>query len=104
MVDYHIDEGPHELSIPEEANERYADPTWAEVCRTEKHGRPGVRVIGGDQGDVYFDSFTVEDGFTVLNGAVLRTAHEDLDEEEAFAMADGIVAEAFASIGTECLH
>jgi len=99
-----MDEGPNELSIPVEANERFANPSWAEVVRHEKRGGPGVRVIGGDQGDVYFDSFAVEDGKTILSGAVLRTSHEDLDDDEAFAMADDVVCEAFASIGVECVH
>lgn len=93
-----------QLYIEAEANSRYSDPSTKEIERAEAEGRPGTRVIGGDQGDLYFDSYVAHSNRTYLSGAVLRTSHDDLTNDEANCMADQILKEAFDAIGIECVE
>jgi len=101
MKDYYINS---ELTLPEKANLRFSDPSTGELDRAEKRGGPGIREIGGDRGDVYFDSFSVSKDKTHLHGAVLRTSYEYFTDEEAAEIAQDIVNESYESIGVETVY
>lgn len=85
-----------ELSLPGLANSRYADLSMREMRR-------GYRVIGGDRGDLHFGGFTLDEGKTVLYKPVLVTSH-DLNEDEAYEMAEEILRFSYESIGLETVE
>ena len=102
MANYHPVE--REMSIPNEANRRFEDPSSSELTRQERAGRYAPRVIGGDRGDVYFTSYSVEDGKTVLNDCTLFTGLDIENQEEIDDLADQIICEAYDAIGVDCVH
>lgn len=83
----------HELSLPAEANPRYRDLAMREEIRT----------IGGDKGDLEFQGYTIEDGKTILYLPVLVTTLE-LNEDEAYEIAQTVLLESFESIGVETVE
>lgn len=95
-----------ELTIPKLANRRYEDPSSSEVDAVNRGYRYDYRVIGGDKGDLYFCGFNVRepDGDTVINGPTLATSMSVTTQEEIDAIAEEILAEAFYSIGVDCVH
>lgn len=102
---YTIHELEAELSVEGEANPRFGDLSTREV---DKHHGWG-RVIGGDQGDVLFNGYDVEDGRTVLRSpAVLTWLRDEItdewSEEEWTTFGQEIVDFAYDSIGLECVE
>lgn len=85
-----------ELSIPEECSKRNMDLTFSEVSKR------GYRVIGGDQGDIKFYGYTVEDGRTILNNPELFSGLR-LTQDEANDIAQSILMFSYESIGTDCV-
>ena len=67
-----------ELSIDGEANPRFGELSSSEKPKKNGH----YRVVGGDQGDVYFDGYEVINGKTVLINPELYSGHEDLTEDD----------------------
>jgi hypothetical protein len=61
------------------------------------------RVIGGDLGDLLFHGYYINHGKTYLVDAALRTNLELTEEDEIYSIAQGILDEAFNSVGYECL-
>lgn len=94
MPRYHVGDT---LSIPEEANPRYAGLSLREI-------RNGGRVIGGDKGDIHFMGFTVRDGRTFLDDAEFVTSLEGLTPDEVADYAQGVVDFSYESIGTETVE
>jgi hypothetical protein len=64
----------------------------------------GGRVIGGDQGDLYFFGYTIHPGRTVLVDPYLATRHKDLTQDEVDDIAKSILMEAYESIGIEVCY
>lgn len=85
-----------ELSIPEEANRRYASMTRSEYNSEGRH-------IGGDKGDLFFQGYTVEDGKTVLTCPVLRTA-DILSPQDAYETAKEVLMASYDSVGVETVE
>lgn len=75
---------------------------WSGTLSTREAQR-GYRVIGGDRGDVRFTGYDVDDAGTELAGVTLHSAL-DLTPDEALEVAMDIVAQAYQSIGTECVE
>lgn len=93
-----------ELSLPETANPRHGAPSLTEVIRAEKRGRGFPRWIGGDKGDLGFHGYTVEGDRTVLDRPVLSTCLDDLNADEAAEIAEEVLLNAYASVGTEAVE
>lgn len=94
-----------ELCLPGLARPRFAGPSLTEVRRAEARNAPGIRVIGGDKGDLFFEGYTLdaESGRTILEQPVLRSSLE-LDGTEAREVAEEVLLEAFELIGLECVE
>lgn len=86
------------LSIPIEANPRFAEMSSSELRKREH------RVIGGDVGDLIFKGYYIENGKTVLIDPVIVTSHKNLDVQEVQDVAQVILSCAFISIGEACLY
>lgn len=84
------------LTLPGEANLRYQDLSYSELKR-------GYRIIGGDQGDLHFDGFSIENGSTLLTNPRLSTTL-DLNQDEAWEIAYDILMFSFQSIGLETVE
>lgn len=99
MSGLHYYQLPQRLALPGHAPKKFAELTSTEVNR-------GGRIIGGDQGDIHFMGYVLEDDpeITVLIDPELRTTHATLSPDEVMEVAEGVLAEAFASIGMECLR
>mgnify|MGYP005858458331 CR=1 FL=1 len=93
-----------DMELEGEANTRYADQTITEFTRQERQNNPRGRVIGGDQGDLWFDSFEVNDGKTTILDVELKTSHDDLTDDEAQNIATEILSNAFDSVGFEAIY
>ena len=91
------------LTVKGEAPEKHSELTLSEVRWQERNRNPGGRIIGGDKADLYFDGYTVKDGYTELYNPVLWTGLQ-LTDEEVHDIAADIVGQAFESIGFECLY
>ena len=92
-----------ELSIPALANKKYQDLSLRELDRN------GWRVIGGDQGDLYFKGFTLdeENNKTILYNPHLATelaCADELTEDEIYDIAMDILMASYASIGAETVE
>lgn len=87
-------------------NERYADASITEVTRKENRNSPGHRVIGGDHGDLWFDSFETNkhEDQVYLHNCTLVTHVKDFDPEEAEELMKDIFIESFRSIGWESIE
>lgn len=91
-----------ELSIPVEANDRYAGLSLSEI-RSDR----GCRVIGGDKGDLWFDGYEVARGKTIIyKPCVYGFSHDfqEWDADEVDDLAEEILLEAFESVGVECVE
>lgn len=101
-TNYYTVERP--LSVPEEGNDRFSDPTSSEVHAVNLGYRYDNRLIGGDRGDLYFSSFEVRDGETFLVSPTLATSLEINDQEEIDELAADILAYAYDALGVECVY
>lgn len=93
------------LSLPEEANPRYDEPNPdAPDPNNLRHGFG--RVIGGDQGDLLFDGYTIENGETVLYNPHVLTGLDMVDwtDDDLFSLAQEILMTSYDSIGVECVE
>jgi len=88
-----------ELSLPEEANPRFEYPSAFAKDKFAGH----YRCIGGDKGDIVFDSYTVEPGKTSINEAHLSSGYLDDNstQEEVDEWALEIFGNAAESIGLD---
>lgn len=92
------------LEVEGEAPRKYAEPSFSKIRSAERKGRSSARVIGGDQGDIHFDGYSLEDGKTILTDPILVTTHDDLSEDDVINIANEILACAMDSIGFEALY
>jgi hypothetical protein len=79
-----------------------ADNRHGDLSRRES--AKGYRALGGDHGDLWFDGFHSDDMATVIYGAVLVTTLQGLTKDDATFEAENILAEAYDSIGAECIY
>jgi len=88
------------------AKSRFADPSITEIRRAEALSscmRGHYRCIGGNQGDLLFDGYSVGKGRTTLANATLWS-NLDLSDDEAMEIARAVFDEAFASVGEEIIE
>lgn len=96
---------PEDFVIDEAANPKYGDATTSEIRRAETSAtnRGYYRVIGGSEGDLVFNGYTVSGGKTTLVDPALWICADDLDEDEATDIARAVFDEAYSSIGLEAI-
>jgi len=91
-----------ELFVEGEADERWADaPAFAKE-RDFSHGY--YHWIGGDKGDVLFQSFEVRDGKTYLLDVGFSSGYNDMTDDEVYDAAIEVIGCAFESIGIEVCY
>lgn len=104
-----------EFVIETAANPRFGDASTTEVTRSEtvQHLHGYYRCIGGDQGDLLFNGYSIVGGKTVLCDPAVNAFGmgegrfdngSDWTEDDWMSLARNIFDESFASIGIETVE